>query len=79
MPYNLIESQLRDALHYAAGLRQINETSADDPGWGEGMRLVLPEVIPLRGDYPGEPAYAWLVTNDFNGYDLTTVDPAKED
>lgn len=35
----------------------------------------LPNVIPLSPDYPGEAPVAWLVANDFEGYDLTTEEP----
>jgi hypothetical protein len=74
---NLIESQLSDALAYAKALRQANENIPDEPEWGGGLHLILPDVIPLKSDFKGdEVVYAWLVANDFNGYDLSTDNPA---
>lgn len=73
----LIPSQLRDALAYAEGITKISEDLPLDPEWGGGLRLVLPDVIALRPDYDGEKPVAWLVANDFNGYDLTTEEPTN--
>lgn len=72
---NLIESQLADALLFMAALRKANESLPSEPAFGEGMCLWLPSVIPLRPDFEGEEPVAWLVANDFNGYDLTTEKP----
>jgi hypothetical protein len=74
----LIPSQTRDALSFAEGIQAINEAMPNEPEWGEGMRLWLPDVIPLRPDYPGEKPVAWLIANDFNGYDLTTENPEEK-
>lgn len=76
MSKRLIETQLSDALAYMKALRDVVEGLPDEPGWGEGLRLILPEVIALRADYGGDQTpYAWLIANDFNGYDLTTSAP----
>lgn len=72
---NIIESQLRDALCYMAALNTENMQLSEKPEWGEGVRLWLPNVIPLRPDYGDEEPVAWLVANDFGGYDLSTKDP----
>lgn len=72
---NLIGSQLKDALAYMDALEKACENLPDDPEFGEGLRLTLPPVIPLHSDYPGEGPRAWLVANDFNGYDLATTEP----
>lgn len=71
----LSESQLRDALVYLAAFNTEKMPLAEQPEWGGGTRLWLPNVIPLMPDHPGESAVAWLVDNDFGGYDLSTVDP----
>lgn len=73
----LIESQLKDALAYIRALSTIQLDPTDS--WGDGLHLVLPPVIPLRPDYDGEKPVAWLVANDFEGYDLTTEDPKVEE
>lgn len=75
----LIPSQIKDALAFSEGIAQLIEGLPDSPEWGGGERLVLPSVLPLRVDdgYTTEP-YAWLIANDFNGYDLTTTNPSKE-
>lgn len=71
----IIESQLRDALAYVAALSDEKLQLSSEPAWGEGVRLLLPNVIALRPDFDGEAPVAWLVANDFGGYDLTTTDP----
>ena len=71
----LIDSQVQDALAYMTALREVMEGRPDEPEWQGGLRLLLPVVIALRPDYPGETPVAWLVANDCDGYDLTTVDP----
>jgi hypothetical protein len=75
MAHQLIPSQLRDALAYMDGLEKAIKSTAEDPKWGDGLRLWLPNVIPLSPDYHGEKPVAWLVANDFDGYDLTTEEP----
>ena len=74
----LLETQLRDALAYMVALNDEKIGLAQEPKWGEGVRLSLPNVIPLSPDYQGEAPVAWLVANDFGGYDLTTTDPGKK-
>jgi hypothetical protein len=71
----LITSQLEDALILMKGLQAAVESLPDKPDFGEGMRLTLPSVIPLQPDYEGERPVAWLIANDFNGYDLSTTEP----
>ncbi|MDL5351134.1 hypothetical protein [Microbacterium sp. zg-YB36] len=73
----LIPSQVKDALALMEGLTKIIEEMDDETEWGSGLRLILPEAIPLKADdnSSSEPV-AWLVANDFNGYDLSTVKPA---
>lgn len=72
----LIESQLSDALTYAKAIREAIESIPDNPEWGGGLHLLLPDTIPLKSDFRGdETVYAWLIANDFNGYDLTTDSP----
>lgn len=71
----ILTSQLRDALVYMDALNIEKMPLADEPSWGEGVRLWLPNVIPLSPDYRGEKPVAWLVSNDFGGYDLSTTDP----
>lgn len=73
----LIPSQIKDAVAFIEALQQVIESLPDDPEWGGGMRLNLPAVIPLTPDYKGEAPVAWLVANDFNGYDLTTQEPDR--
>lgn len=75
---HLIESQLSDALAYMKALHEVIKGLPDDPEWGGGLRLLLPAAIPLTTDFRGddEPV-AWLVSNDFDGYDLTTTKPEK--
>lgn len=73
----LIPSQIKDAVAFIEGLQKLLEGLPDEPAWGEGMRLNLPATIPLSPDYSGERPVAWLVANDFNGYDLTTEEPAS--
>jgi len=75
----LIESQLSDALAYMKALSGLGATLPNEPTWGGGMRLWLPDVIPLSPDYKGEAPVAWLVANDFDGYDLTTTAPEPSD
>lgn len=72
----LLQSQLIDALHYMQALEAAINTTSEEPGWGNGLHLWLPNVIPLAPDYEGESPVAWLVSNDFNGYDLTTEEPS---
>lgn len=72
----LIKSQLADALLYMELFAGLEEKLPDKPDWGDGMHLVLPDVIPLKSDWRSDDTvYAWLVANDFNGYDLTTENP----
>lgn len=71
----LLTSQLRDALVYMEALDTEKMPLAEDGEWGQGLRLWLPNVIPLSPDYKGEGPVAWLVANDFGGYDLTTDKP----
>ena len=73
----LITSQLRDVLAYIDALEAGTKALSDSPSWGGGMRLCLPAVIPLCPDYDSAPV-AWLVANDFDGYDLTTEKPKGE-
>lgn len=75
----VIESQLRDALVYMGALDTEKMSLAEEPGWNEGLRLWLPNVIPLSPDSRGEAPVAWLVANDFGGYDLATVEPKGRD
>jgi len=76
----LTKSQLKDALLYVELFEGIDAMLPNEPDWGDGMHLVLPSVIPLKSDFDGDDhPYAWLVANDFNGYDLTTTDPTKKD
>lgn len=71
--------QLKDALMYVE-LLQLEDKLPDTPAWGDGNHLLLPQVIPLTSDYTGEDTvYAWLVANDFSGYDLMTEDPTKKE
>lgn len=72
----ILTTQLRDALVYMDALDTEKMPLAEEPGWGEGVRLWLPNVIPLMPDYKGEEPVAWLVSNDFGGYDLSTTDPS---
>lgn len=74
----IIESQLRDALAYMSALKDEKFQLSPEPTWGEGVRLYLPNVIPLRPDYEGESPVAWLVANDFGGYDLSTENPEAQ-
>lgn len=74
----LLETQLRDALAYMAALNDDKMALSQEPKWGEGVRLWLPNVIALTPDYEGEAPVAWLVSNDFGGYDLTTTDPGQK-
>lgn len=74
----LLETQLRDALAYMAALNDEKIGLAQEPKWGEGVRLWLPDVIPLSPDCEGEAPVAWLVANDFGGYDLTTTNPGTK-
>ena len=72
----LIESQLSDALALMKGISAALKSLPDEPEWGGGLRLWLPKVIPLTNDYSGDDTpVAWLVANDFDGYDLSTVEP----
>ena len=71
----LLTSQLRDALVYMEALDTEKMPLAEDGEWGQGLRLWLPNVIPLSPDYKGEAPVAWLVANDFGGYDLTSHEP----
>ena len=73
----LMESQLKDALAYVNALNLLMESLPNEPEWQGGLRLILPDVIELRPDYPGEAPVAWLVANDVDGYDLSTVKPGK--
>lgn len=74
---HLIPSQLRDALAYIDGLEKTIKSLPEEPAWdGGGLHLLLPNVIPLTTDYSGDKnPVAWLVANDFEGYDLTTEEP----
>lgn len=74
----LIQTQLADALAYMAALDTEKMNLAEEPTWGEGVRLWLPNIIPLSPDYKGEKPVAWLVANDFGGYDLSTVQPQEK-
>lgn len=74
----LIPSQLRDALHYMDALEKAIATTDDKTERGGGLRLWLPAVIPLQPDYADHEPVAWLIANDFDGYDLSTVDPQKK-
>lgn len=71
-------SQMQDALHIANGLANTIKTLPKGEEWGGGLRLWMPNVIALRPDYDGEGPIVWLVSNDFEGYDITTVAPKKE-
>lgn len=73
----LIKTQLKDALHYMEGLEKMLAALSNDPEWHGGERLWFPSVIELRPDYEGEKPVAWLVGNDFGGYDLVMEDPHK--
>ena len=74
----IIPSQLRDTMHFIEGLERIVSSMDDNVEWGNGLRLTLPAIIPLRSDYEEEELIvAWLVANDFGGYDLVTSDPTK--
>lgn len=73
----LIVSQMKDAIAFAEGLKALIESLPEEPRWGGGERMCLPMVIELRSDYPGDSTRAWLVANDFDGYDITTTDPKK--
>lgn len=73
----LIPSQVRDALAYMEALSNAIKNLPQGEDWGGGLRLWLPDVIPLSPDYKGEPPVAWLVANDFEGYDLATTDPTN--
>ena len=73
----LLPSQLRDALAFMDALEAANKSLRDEPESGGGLRLWLPNVIALRPDYPGEKPVAWLIANDFDGYDLTTEEPTN--
>lgn len=72
---SLIPSQLKDALAFIEALQDIYVKMPQEPEWSEGMRLLLPRVIPLSPDYEGEDPVAWLIANDFDGYDLSTEKP----
>lgn len=75
---DLIPSHVRDALAYMDALEKATAGLPDDPEWGGGLRLILPAVIPLSTDYAEDMnPVAWLVANDFNGYDLTTKEPTN--
>lgn len=75
----LTTSQLRDALTYAEGLEKSLKVLSDDPPWdGSGLHLILPAIIPLVTDVRGDDRpVAWLIANDFNGYDISTTDPEE--
>jgi hypothetical protein len=74
----LIPSQVRDALAFMDGIEKIVTALPDEPEWGGGLRLVLPAIIPLTTDYRGDRnPVAWLIANDFNGYDITTKEPTN--
>jgi hypothetical protein len=77
----LIESQIRDALTYMEGLSAALKALPNEPAWGGGgQHLVLPAYIPLMTDSRSDIApVAWLVANDFDGYDLTTTDPSPKE
>lgn len=76
----LIEPQVSDALTYMNALQAAFDSLSKEPEWGGGLRLILPSVIPLQTDYAGDVhAVAWLVANDFGGYDLATTDPTKKE
>lgn len=76
----LIKSQVEDALLYMSLFDGLADKLSDNPNWGDGLHLILPAVIPLRGDYRSdETVYAWLVANDFDGYDLATEDPTPKE
>lgn len=75
----LIPSQLKDALVYVDVLGSVDAKLGGEPGWQGGMRLVLPNVIPLSPDAQGEGPIAWLIANDFGGYDLATENPKQVD
>lgn len=76
----LTKSQLVDAQIYMDLFTGLDEKLPDTPDWGDGLHLILPPVIPLKSDFPGDThTYAWLVANDFDGYDLTTTDPTKKE
>jgi hypothetical protein len=75
---SLMQSQIEDALHYMNALSAAIKSVPEGESWGGGVRLWLPDVIPLRPDYRGEKPVAWLVANDFEGYDLTMQEPKKE-
>lgn len=75
---SLFDSQLADALTIVKGLGVLIESLPDEPDWGEGLHLRLPTVIPLFADNTENMVpVAWLVANDFSGYDLTTEDPGS--
>jgi hypothetical protein len=74
----LLRTQLADALVYMDALDTEKMPLAEEPKWGEALRLWLPSVIPLSPDYNGEAPVAWLVANDFGSYDLTTDDPTRK-
>lgn len=71
----LTETQLRDALAYIEVLNTLYKKLPEEPDWGDGMHLVLPKQVPLSPDFEGDKPVAWLVANDFGGYDLTTTNP----
>lgn len=76
----LTPSQTRDAVYWMEHLGMALEQMPPEPDFGDGLRLMLPDVIPLKSDFSGDDhTYGWLVANDFNGYDLTTTDPTKKE
>ena len=75
----IIPSQMRDALIWAEALGAALDSLPDEPQWGGGMHLVLPSTIPLTPDGDEGHPVAWLVVNEFNGYDLTTTQPEASD
>ena len=77
MTNTIITSQMRDALAFAEALGAVIEEMPYEPGWGDGLHLVLPKVIPLRPDGYDEAPVAWLIANDSNGYDITTQKPEE--
>jgi len=74
----LINSQVSDALVFMRALEIAGDDLSNLPDFGDGLRLTLPPVIPLHSDYKGEGPRAWLVANDFGGYDLTTEEPSNK-
>lgn len=68
-------TQMKDAVILAEALGRGLDLLPNEPAWGNGEHLRLPAVIPLETDYEGEGPLAWLVANDFNGYDISTTNP----